>query len=326
MGSTTQVEASLAPPDTMRLSRLFYPHAMQRIEAMGPAGRLVHYCSAEAAASIIANKEIWLRNVTVMNDWSEVTHGLDALTAAYSSHAGKRFQSAVNSVFMGICEEVERIFISHHNGLRFQTYVTCVSEHLPDEDIIGRLSMWRAYGRSSGVALVMRTAPFRSQTNVLGAYSSPVRYASKDALVTDFAELATSFERERDFVKSLGSDLVREHLFNMFKWAALSIKHPGFAEEREWRVAHTPTMNVSTVLTKEVRTIAGVPQVIYKLPLQDFPEEPTFSTAIPHLLDRLIIGPTEYPLAMYHSFVELLESAGVKDANSRVVVSDIPLR
>ena len=42
----------------------------------------------------------------------------------------------------------------------FDTYLTSISEHRNKEDTFGRLSMWRAYGETTGVALVMNNSPF----------------------------------------------------------------------------------------------------------------------------------------------------------------------
>jgi hypothetical protein len=44
------------------------------------------------------------------------------------------------------------------------------------------------------------------------------------------------------------------------------------------------------------------------------------------MLDRVIIGPSQFPIAMYDAFVEELDNAGVKDPSSRVVASQIPVR
>lgn len=44
------------------------------------------------------------------------------------------------------------------------------------------------------------------------------------------------------------------------------------------------------------------------------------------ILDRVIIGPTQYPLAVLSALIAALTAAGVADANSKIVVSDIPIR
>lgn len=327
MGGSTQVNKyPMYTEEQRRVAELFYPYMLQRLETLGPEGRLVHYCSATTAMSIIANGEVWLRNTSVMNDFMEVEHGLQALSEAYKSAPGQRFKATLDNNLDGVCTEVADLFDKYQAQLRLHSYVTCVSEHSADEDFIGRLSMWRAYGRTSGVAMVLKIAPFRATTDVLRAYSSPVRYVSRNGLFADFETLAKQFEANVDYLRSLGRDVVRDNLFNMFKWAALSIKHPGFAEEREWRVVYVPSLGLSDVILPEIQAINGVPQTIYKLPLRTFREDPDFSTAIPDILDRLIIGPTEFLNAMQSAFVELLRRAGVPDPSTRVVVSDIPLR
>ena len=72
--------------------------------------------------------------------------------------------------------------------------------------------------------------------------------------------------------------------------------------------------------------IGGTPQPIYKIPLQNVPEEGLVGVEIPELLERIIIGPTEYPLAIREAFETLLADAGVDDPASLIRVSDLPLR
>jgi hypothetical protein len=71
--------------------------------------------------------------------------------------------------------------------------------------------------------------------------------------------------------------------------------------------------------------IRGVPQPVYKIPLQNITEI-NLVAAIPELFDRIIIGPTQYPLALGEAFQELLTEAGVKDPENKICISDIPLR
>lgn len=72
--------------------------------------------------------------------------------------------------------------------------------------------------------------------------------------------------------------------------------------------------------------VRGVPQKIQKIPLRNIPEEDFFGAEIPELLERIIIGPTVYPNAMYQAFSKLLRDAGVPDPDNRIFISDIPLR
>jgi hypothetical protein len=44
------------------------------------------------------------------------------------------------------------------------------------------------------------------------------------------------------------------------------------------------------------------------------------------MLDRLIIGPSQYPVPMYDAFTDALRTAGVTDPDKKVFMSGIPIR
>ena len=44
-------------------------------------------------------------------------------------------------------------------------------------------------------------------------------------------------------------------------------KHKGFDEEREWRALYLPTLWSSPLMEQGIEIISGVPQRVYKLPL-----------------------------------------------------------
>jgi len=94
----------------------------------------------------------------------------------------------------------------------------------------------------------------------------------------------------------------------------------------EWRVVYSPSLEESEYLKKEIIVFRGVPQPIYKIPLKDLPEEGLIGIEIPSLLDRIIIGPTEYSQVMYEAFCDLLLEAGVENPSDKVSISNIPLR
>src|ERR1700735_1612019 len=111
----------------------------------------------------------------------------------------------------------------------------------------------------------------------------------------------------------------------MLRFAALSTKHPAFAEEKEWRILFAPTLEPSKWITSEIIALNGVPQPVYKLPLENIPEG-TLVAGIPDLLDRTIIGPTQFPVALGSAFEQLLTNANVQDADKKISLSGIPLR
>jgi hypothetical protein len=123
---------------------------------------------------------------------------------------------------------------------------------------------------------------------------------------------------DRDRLKSL--------IFFILVSAAVSLKHIGFHEEKEWRVIYLPRANQSTVIQWSNEVVGGIPQIVHKIPLMEKPSEDVSGIGIPALVDRIIIGPTMYGAPMYQAFVQALTDAGVPDAASRVVISGIPIR
>ena len=308
-------------------AEIFFPYLSERQEAVRTQRiRFVHYTSAAAAMNILRTKAIWMRKASCMNDFMEVQHGLDRLAQAYRGEVGDKLKATLNKMFDGITNELERQFDDWQPDLRKDTYLTCFSEHTGEEDSLGRLSMWRAYGGTTGVALVVNTPPFLRASHALRAYSSPVAYLDDKAFQQQLAEVANGVEKAADFIRELGKDHLTWYMLNVFKYASLCTKHPGFHEEMEWRIIYTPTLTELKHLIKEVQVIRGTPQPIYKIILENLPEESLIDVEVPELLERIIIGPTDYASAIHEAFETLLADAGVDDPASRISVSDIPLR
>jgi hypothetical protein len=72
--------------------------------------------------------------------------------------------------------------------------------------------------------------------------------------------------------------------------------------------------------------IGGIPQPVCKIPIDNTVSDILGDLDLSKLFDRLIIGPSQYPWAMYESFVAALTEAGVADAAKRVFISGIPIR
>jgi hypothetical protein len=262
-----------------------------------------------------------------MNDFSEMQHGLGCLQDAWISDAGIRLQQWLDTAIPGLKDELVATFDSHADGIRAATFMISLSEHDDNEDELGRLSMWRAYGRRSGVAIVMNPAIFNTNTDELAAYSAPVSYLS----VAQFDERFTAFVDRLISHEQLLQHASKEDLlsafFYTFRLFVLCTKHPGFHEEREWRVFHSPLIDGNSEwLTKSQEIIGGVPQEVCKLSLRNDVSRQLLGRDPSELIDRIIIGPSEYPVPTYHAFFELLRSSGIEDPTGRIWMSEIPLR
>src|SRR5262249_3912081 len=105
----------------------------------------------------------------------------------------------------------------------------------------------------------------------------------------------------------------------------LSMKHPGFAEEREWRVIYRPNAETSQLITPYTATISGAPQRVFELPLIRDPDR-GMALDLNTLVNRVIIGPSSQALAMWRAFVDALADAGVAEPERKVICSGLPLR
>ncbi len=314
-------------PERLRILQIFFPYAASKyLDMTSGNGRFVHYTTAEAAVNMIRTKEVWMRNATAVNDFMEIEHGIRCLTNAYNGALGERFKIALNKIFPGFTDELEQKFNGWLPHFRTDTFITSVSEHLSEEDTLGRLSMWRAYGGSTGIAVVLNQGPFLSQSDALKAYTSPVAYKSIASFGLDFEKVVQNIETATTFIESIGRDQVMASVFAMLRFSILCTKHPGFSEEREWRVVCSPAFERSDRLIEDIQIIRGTPQKIYKIPLKNVPEQGLLGAEVAEIVERVIVGPTQYPTSVKDAVVSLLESAGVQNAATKVFVSDIPLR
>jgi len=307
---------------------VFFPSLLSKMQEIEQSNmRFVQYTSADAAMSIIQNKEVWLRNVQCMNDYLEVEHGINCLVSSFKNeNEGAKFKAVMESIFPGVIDEITKLFDGWLPSLRSSTYITCLSEHPTYEDKYGRLSMWRAYGGKRSVALVMNTSAFRSESDVFAAYTHPVEYQDTDSFNIEFGKLVDRIELEKDFISTLGKQPTINYLFQLFKTYALCVKHPGFLEEREWRVVYNPEIISSKYVITSIESIDGVPQEVHKIPLKNIPEENFSGATIPELIERIIIGPNDHQLVLGDTFIKLLEDAGCENAAERIHYSGIPLR
>ena len=316
--------------DEARMFQLFFPHAAASyMRVLQNQTRFVQYTQAESAMKMLRSKSVWMRKALWMNDYREIDHGWELLLDTYrDSEAGKGFRAVLDEAFPGIIKEITDNFDPWVDEYLHNTYVACVSEHDASEDVNGRLSMWRAYGGTSGVAFVLKPTPFTTASHALGSYSSPVAYFSKADVEAHFDKIAAAIRGDLDFVKSQSRPSIVARIHEAFRYGMICCKHPGFSEEREWRIVYNPQRDIipkdKRPIEKRIEIVSGTPQPLYALPLKKFDDGYDLTPAA--ILDRIIIGPARYPGALLEAFWDELEAAGVPDPKKKVVLSDVPLR
>ncbi|TBA26007.1 DUF2971 domain-containing protein [Rhizobium ruizarguesonis] len=303
------------------LAATFFQTFNDELEKIRTArNRFVHYTSAETAYKIIENKEIWLRNAAVMNDFSEISYGIDCLSAARAGPAGIAFTNALNSIDPSIVTTVDDLFQKWQPYFQNDTFLASFAVHENDEDEIGRLSMWRAYGN---VAIVLKGDVFTNPgpVPISGVTASPVAYFTAKEAESALWRMAAAIAANAGQLRLMKREFIVNSLHSALRFSILANKHPGFREEREWRIMHSPSHDPSPMQRLPV-TIAGVPQQICKFKFPGQFGDKQFVEAI----DRVIIGPAQHANVMRAAFQNLLASNGVSDALNRVAVSNIPLR
>lgn len=314
-----------------RLGSIFMPHAMRQLTNHFKGqdhARFVHYTSAESALQIIKSKRLWMRNTNCMSDYREVQHGFDILLRFFEDDSRqKAFIAALDACAPGAASSALNRFFQVRRDIRFNTYIASISEHDADEDLHGRLSMWRAFGGSTArVGLVLNVPLVSTATTPLNLLFSSVAYLSEKAAHSVLLEVIQNVTDNREYLRTVDSATVTTVIFGMFMAGVVCLKHEGFREEREWRVIYSPKRAPAQLMESSTEVIGGIPQFIYRIPLDATLSESIADLDLPRLFDRLIIGPSPYPWPMYEAFVGALKLAGVADAENRVVVSEIPIR
>lgn len=306
---------------------IFAPHLMKQASRVRNGARLVHYTRAESAYKIIAGRQVWLRNSLLMNDFSEIAHGINCLVSAWGSPAGKLFEEWLERTRPGMHRQIADLFGGHTLGIRVATFMLSLSIHDDSEDDLGRLSMWRAYGGSSGVAMIFNPTIFTSSTNSLAVFSAPVTYRSVPEFVDWFQSWVDGLIQAESILADIPEKEFLNTLFLSCRTFALCTKHPGFREEQEWRIFHSPILDgTSSWLEKTVEIVAGIPQEIVKVKLFDDPDQGIVGIEPASLFNRIIIGPCNHPIPIRHALFNALQSTGVTDPDAMIRVSDIPLR
>lgn len=302
--------------------------------------KLVHYTSAIVAREIIENEELWLRKTLFMNDYSEITYGKQYFDSLLEDPEITIILNNILKPFTNLDDNINNLKSFYHgliNNVEKRTYISCLSEHLPQEDTIGRLSMWRAYGNSSGIALVINpqlTLKLENPFNML-----PVTYSKEDFKIF-FINILKNIE---NIIKKTIKDkqplsntseidiLLKFNLLFFIYNYVISLKHQGFWEEREWRIIlSSPIPGIKMTISpnfikRSIENIKGNPEVIYKLNLKELS---FINPKGESLLEKIIIGPTANSEILVDSFSEILKNKGFDDEQIKnmITVSNIPLR
>lgn len=307
---------------------IFQPIYARRIERTKlDRMRFAYYTSAGTGINILKGKALWMRAAACMNDYREIDYGIQMINKTIYSSDKRRllirqlaerldWGDNILEFMLSDLNRNEQNYINH-------TYLACVSEHRSRERGKGRLSMWRAYGRKTGVAFIWKPQAIFRPIQPLPLMLSPVEYLSQQQFDEGFDWMLRNIRDNVDTILQDEPAKALEYFVNMLLISLFSIKNPGFSEEREWRFIYHESS--SSKLAHDFVVVDGIPQVIYKLPLLG-PNDEGAGVPLVDALDGIIIGPSQYADVIQIAFIRLLQEMGIPDAENKVVKSNIPLR
>lgn len=304
--------------DELAVAAICFRYAIRREKELGNR-RLAYYTSSETALRIIQNKTFWLRNPRLMNDYQEVVHGIECIQNALTDNdITAAADRTINQIFANVFDQiVERWVETRELYNSTHGFIACLSE-IDADDSRGMLSMWRAYGGSNGVAMILSPSILQSDTEFLNTFCSPVLYGEVDDIKAEIEGILTELHISRSAVEAAGQAFLVDRLVRALEFAMLSIKHVGFVEEREWRMIHRFN-GLSDYLSYEGRVVRGNAEVVCEIDLSS--EE---SLAPDKLFEKIIVGPCQFP----ENTAEALRCAFVNRGMGvpSIAISDIPLR
>lgn len=301
-----------------------FAYELGRLEKLKTDSTIAHYTTADTALQIIKNQSFWLRNAALMNDFSEIEYGDACLTSAFNDpFVRQKMFEVLDAPYPGLTGELLSGWESQKVQAKRLTYIGSFAE-IRNDDVLGRLSMWRAYGGRAGVALCLNTKLLDTDTAELGVFHSPVLYGDEAVMRAQVLALFDRLGAIQPDLKNAGRERVTQCLSGLIRFAVLSFKHPGFEEEQEWRMIYSLDERFSPHLEHEAVSVNGVPQVVCQVPLfnkdgLDLPE-----LGIENVFDRIIIGPCDFPDQVRMALYKALNDQGL--AKPRIDISNIPLR
>ena len=265
-----------------------------------------------------------------MSDYREVQHGYSILLNYFNEKLkSESFKNVFDKITLGAADRALTHFDNwwKSGGIQFKTFIASFSEHKESENLHGRLSMWRAFGNTPAKVALVFNVPARSlAAQTIQFEFNPVNYFKKDEEEQLITEVIKMVEINIHFLRTLDAQKIEDWIFNMLLLAVTCTKHEGFLEESEWRLVYFPQLYPSSLMVPSNEVIAGVPQSIYKLPLDKGGDPLLGDLNFSTLFDRLIIGPSPYPRAMFDAYRDALTQAGVHEAENKIVISGIPIR
>tara|TARA_R100001460_G_scaffold85853_1_gene127194 strand:+ start:36 stop:1046 length:1011 start_codon:yes stop_codon:yes gene_type:complete len=225
--------------------------------------KLYHYSSLYGVEGIIQSNHLWATDFRCLNDSSELFYGAELLSkelVKYGESLPKPEASVVN--------KLAGYFKDHHEEYRnfLETYVVSLTE---DPDV---LSQWRAYADSAKGHCIEFDFSDSDLFTIISAETPwameilPVIYDKehqKELIASGIKQLIGYLNSTEWTLEKISGATETEQgsimglLMHAFDPFIIAFKHPGFAEEREWRAIVACANNLTDGRRKKRETDYG---------------------------------------------------------------------
>lgn len=270
--------------------------------------RLFHYTNAAGLLGILRSSKLWATDPRFLNDAQETVYARELFTSTLASIPNPALAPhhpahSAPEDFGPVFEDYKARIESELDSPLLAVYVTCFCESG------NLLSQWRAYGSDHGYAIEFEANALAALLEGVGGAHKElvqVRYGTEGA-----ADAVAAVMRDVFADSNLGHAGVHAHSMALEAATMLAaVKHPGFSEEKEWRLIIADEDRYGPATRFRTSSMAIIPYI--EVP---FPREAVVSVRV---------GPGQHGLVRQQGVERLVRStAGWHVAVER---SDIPLR
>jgi hypothetical protein len=217
-----------------------------------------HYCDLETFRKIIRKPKLRLTNIVKSNDESEIKYGLGVFKEETYMSIRRVVRKLKNPELIEFSEnfDSDEFFSTLFEATDFAYYAVCFSQAGDS------LSQWRAYANNgNGVAIGFNTSylkTFSRYRNRLLEYRK-INY-SKNALrkiITEYLEKALTVISEGEAILQCDYENVLLRLLSKAIYSSVFYKHHAFKEEKEFRLAYFPFLNLGSLKAKTFNTVSS---------------------------------------------------------------------
>lgn len=281
---------------------------------------LYHYTSADGMAGILNSQSLWMTDIRYMNDLSELQYATALLIQRLERRMSVTGVTARRRAFLRSCTERLDSLLAFGPAVFSASF--CEDGNL--------LSQWRAYrGRGGGYAVgfdLVHTLRFLSRPCLLRkmVYDTNLQSELLDLAIEAFLLYVDTLDDDPESLKPPLEEFGRATLDIL-----LSLKHPSFEEELEWRLIYMGPGHPRYergALTPKIRTFDGniIPyfDTSFAAAVQASKDD-TYGVRFP--ISHVRIGPTVNAELNRESVKQALLGIA-PDVEHRVTDSGIPLR